>query len=291
MLASPTLGSREQRAWGASDEPTLGLGLRSAHYAHVLEHWPDVGGFEVLTENYMETAGRPLHVVEAIAARYPVVMHGVALSIGSTDPLDEAYLDGLVGLRDRIGARWVSDHLCWTGVHGRNTHDLLPLPMTDETLRHVADRVRHVQDRLGTPLVLENPSTYVRFRHDTMPEWEFLTALVKATDCRLLLDVNNVVVNGKNHGFSVDTYLRGVPMEAVVQMHIAGHTVVGAHAIDTHVGPVPSEVWSALAGAWQLGARAPIFLEWDTDIPPFDGVWRELERVRAVLAADGQSDP
>jgi uncharacterized protein (UPF0276 family) len=214
-------------------------------------------------------------------------MHGVSLSIGSTDPIDWSYVRELRNLRDRIGARWVSDHLCWTGVSGRNTHDLLPLPLTEEALLHTARRVREVQDFLGAPLVLENPSTYVEFRGDTLREWEFLRGVVELSGAGILLDVNNVYVSSRNHGFDPDEYLRGLPMERVVQFHVAGHTDHGTHVIDTHVGPVTDPVWRLLARARDLGAEAPVLLEWDAEIPPLDAVHTEALKARATLATLG----
>src|SRR3954465_3751134 len=177
----------------------IGLGLRTTHYSTILEQKPAVAWFEILSENYMRTAGRPLDFLDQIAASYPVVMHGVSLSIGSTDPLDREYLSELKTLRERCNARWVSDHLCWTGVAGKNTHDLLPLPLNEESLRHVTQRVRVVQDYLERPLVLENPSSYITFAASTMSEWEFLSRLAADADCGLLLDVNNVYVSSVNH--------------------------------------------------------------------------------------------
>lgn len=265
----------------------IGVGLRTPHYPEILGHWPAVSWFEVLSENYMRTRGRPLEVLDQIAERYPVVMHGVSLSIGSTDPLDWDYLRELRALRDRIGARWVSDHLCWTGVSGRNTHDLLPLPLTEESLLHTAKRVRQVQDFLEAPLVLENPSTYLSFRGDALREWEYLKSLVELSGARLLLDVNNVYVSARNHGFDAEEYLAGLPMDAVVQIHLAGHTDHGTHVIDTHVGPVPDPVWRLLARARELGADAPVLLEWDAEIPPFDVVLAEALRARSALAWPG----
>ncbi len=215
----------------------VGLGLRTVHYGHILREHPAVDWFEVLSENYMQTAGRPLHFLDAVAERYPIVMHGVSLSIGSTDPLDRAYLTELKALRDRTRALWVSDHLCWTGVAGKNTHDLLPLPYTEESLRHVVDRVRAVQDFLGAPLVLENPSTYVEHAGASMREWEFLARLADEADCALLLDVNNVFVSAYNHGFDPATYLAAMPFDRVVQFHVAGHTDHGTHLIDLAYRP------------------------------------------------------
>jgi uncharacterized protein len=261
----------------------IGVGLRTTHYREILEHSPPVAWFEVLSENFMQTEGRPLEILDQIAERYPLVMHGVSLSIGSTDPLDWDYLRELKALRQRIGAHWVSDHLCWTGVAGRNTHDLLPLPFTEEALLHTARRVREVQDFLEAPLVLENPSSYVEFAGTLLKEWDFLKGVVELSDAGILLDVNNVYVSAKNHGFSPESYLAALPMERVVQIHVAGHTDYGTHAIDTHVGPVPDPVWQLLARARELGANAPVLLEWDAEIPPLAVVHAEAERAREFL--------
>ena len=260
----------------------IGLGLRTAHYAHILEHRPDVGWFEILSENYMQTAGKPLYFLDAIAADYPIVMHGVSLSIGSTDPLDRAYLAELRALRDRTKARWVSDHLCFTGVVGRNTHDLLPLPYTEEALRHVAARVRAVQDFLGTPIALENPSTYVEYTASTMPEWEFLARLCEDAGCGILLDVNNVYVSSFNHGFDPARYFAGVPWDRVVQLHVAGHTNCGTHIIDSHIGPVIEPVWRLLGEA-QAKSGASVLLEWDAEIPSFEETHAEALRANEFL--------
>jgi uncharacterized protein (UPF0276 family) len=261
----------------------VGLGLRTVHYAHILENGPAVDWFELLSENYMQTAGRPLHYVDAIADRYPVAMHGVSLSIGSTDPLDRAYLADLRSLRDRTRARWVSDHLCWTGVAGRNTHDLLPMPYTEEALRHVADRVRAVQDVLGAPLALENPSTYVEHAGAQMREWEFLARLAEEADCALLLDVNNVFVSAHNHGFDPEEYLAAIPFDRVVQFHVAGHTDHGTHIIDSHIGPVRSEVWRLLGEAYARAGGASVLLEWDAEIPGFEETHAEALRARDFI--------
>jgi hypothetical protein len=263
----------------------IGVGLRTAHYRDILEGEPAVDWFEVLSENYMQTRGRPLAVLDRVAERYPVVLHGVSLSIGSTAPLDFAYLAELKALRDRVGARWVSDHLCWTGTHGRNAHDLLPMPLTDEALAHVVGRVRQVQDFLGAPLVLENVSSYASFAGRSMAEWEFIAAVAREADCGLLLDVNNVYVSARNHGFDPKAYLRAIPVDRVVQFHVAGHSDYGTHVVDTHVGPVPDPVWGLLAEAHALGARAPVSLEWDADIPPLDVVHAEARRAEAFLRA------
>jgi len=265
----------------------VGLGLRTVHYSHILEAQPEVDWFEILSENYMQTAGRPLEWLDAIASRYPVVMHGVSLSIGSTDPLDRAYLTELRALRDRTKARWVSDHLCWTGVSGKNTHDLLPMPYTEEALRHVAERVRAVQDFLGAPLALENPSTYVEFTAGQMPEWEFLARLAEEADCALLLDVNNVFVSAFNHGFDPRDYLAAVPFDRVVQLHVAGHTHHGTHIIDSHIGPVEDAVWRLLGDAWQRSGGTSVLLEWDAEIPSFEVTHAEALRAKQFIGAPG----
>jgi uncharacterized protein len=261
----------------------VGLGLRSVHYTHILEERPAVDWFELLSENYMQTAGRPLWYADAIADRYPVVLHGVSLSIGSTDPLDRAYLSELRALRDRTRARWVSDHLCWTGVGGKNTHDLLPMPYTEEALRHVVDRVRAVQDFLGAPLALENPSTYVEHAGASMREWEFIARLAESADCALLLDVNNVFVSAYNHGFDPMEYLAAIPFDRVVQFHVAGHTNHGTHIIDSHIGPVIDEVWRLLGEAHARAGGAAVLLEWDAEIPGFAATHAEALRAKDYI--------
>jgi uncharacterized protein (UPF0276 family) len=261
----------------------IGLGLRTVHYSHILEHRPAVDWFEILSENYMQTRGRPLHFLDRVAEAYPIAMHGVSLSIGSTDPLDRAYLTELKALRDRTRARWVSDHLCWTGVAGKNTHDLLPLPYTEEALRHVAARVREVQDFLGAPLALENPSTYVEHTSSTMKEWEFLAALTKEADCALLLDVNNVYVSSYNHGFDPQDYLAAVPWDRVVQLHVSGHTNNGTHIVDTHIGPVIDPVWELLGQAHGK-CGASVLLEWDAEIPSFEETHADALRAKEFIA-------
>jgi uncharacterized protein (UPF0276 family) len=263
----------------------IGLGLRTAHYSTIVAEKPDVAWFEIITENYLRTQGRPLDFLDQIAEAYPVVMHGVSLSIGSTDPLDREYLGEVRALRDRTKARWVSDHLCWTGVAGKNTHDLLPLPYTEEALKHVVDRVRAVQDFLGSPLALENPSSYAEFAGDSMREWEFLARLAEEADCALLLDVNNVYVSSRNHGFDPLTYLNAMPFDRVVQFHVAGHTDHGTHIIDSHIGPVIDPVWQLLSVAHQRSSGAPVLLEWDAEIPSFGETHAEALRARQFIGA------
>ena len=267
----------------------LGVGLRNVHFDHILAERPPVDWFEAISENFMDSGGRPRAILRRIAERYPVVLHGVSLSIGSTDPLDREYLARLRRLADEISARWVSDHLCWTGMLGVNSHDLLPLPLNEKVLAHVVARVRQVQDILERPLVLENPSTYLRFRNSTASEPEFLRALCDATDCRLLLDVNNVYVSCFNAGTSPLDYLAAFPFERVVQVHLAGHQHCGTHIIDTHDRPVSSAVWELFRIAWQRTRGAATLLEWDGDVPPFQRVHEEVLRARAFLHGEPQA--
>ncbi len=269
----------------------FGVGLRSVHFSHILRHWPPVDWFEIISENFIDSAGRPRYVLEQVAERYPVVMHGVSLSIGSTDPLDFDYLAKLKRLAREVNARWISDHLCWTGVAGRTTHDLLPLPLTEESLAHVASRVRTVQDYLERPLVLENPSTYVTFAADTMPEWDFLSRLADDTGCRLLLDVNNVYVSSRNHNFDSREYLHSIPRERVQQFHLAGHTDLGTYCIDTHDGRVVDAVWELYREAVGLTGGAATLLEWDARIPTFAEVHAEALKAKSYVSSEpGHAD-
>lgn len=256
----------------------VGLGLRTAHYSHILSERPKVDWFEIISENFLETEGRPLEVLDLIAEHYPIVMHGVSLSIGSNDPLDRGYLKQLRALRDRVEARWVSDHLCWTGVRGKNAHDLLPMPYTKATLAHVIGRVKAVQDFLGAPLVLENPSTYLEFAGSTMTEAEFLGAVAEEADCGILLDVNNVFVSSSNHGHDPRAYVAALPLDRVVQFHVAGHTDLGTHILDTHIGPVRDPVWRLFGEAHRLIRGASTLLEWDAEIPSFEVTHQEALR-------------
>jgi uncharacterized protein (UPF0276 family) len=272
----------------------LGVGLRTVHFPYILHEQPAVDWFEIISENFMDSGGRPRYVLEQIVERYPVVMHGVSLSIGSDDPLNWDYLARLKRLAAQVKAGWVSDHLCWTGVAGRNTHDLLPIPLNEATLTHVAERVCAVQEFLGRPLVLENPSTYVGFADSTMTEWEFLRRLSEETDCGLLLDVNNVYVSSVNHDFDPTEYIRNIPHHRVVQFHLAGHTNCGTHLIDTHDGEVIDPVWELYRLAHQLTGGASTLLEWDAKIPPFPQVHAEVLKARDYMGkhlAPKRSEP
>ncbi len=267
----------------------LGLGLRSTHFGHIETHWPKVDWFEAISENFMDSEGRPRALIRQIAERYPVVLHGVSMSIGSTDPLDFNYLSRLKALAAELQPAWVSDHLCWTGVMGLNSHDLLPLPLNEETLAHVAARVHKVQDYLGRPLILENPSSYVDFRSTTMDEPDFLRALSEMTGCGLLLDVNNVYVTCFNSDTDPHAYLERFPMERVVQMHLAGHSDCGTHIIDTHDQPVRPEVWELYATAYQQSGGAATLLEWDGNIPSFDECLAELHKSKTYMKGPFQT--
>jgi len=260
----------------------IGVGLRTVHFSHILAKRPAVDWFEVLSENFMDTGGRPMYVLDQVVERYPVALHGVSLGIGNTDPLDREYLRKLKELARRSHARWVSDHLCWTGVMGRNVHDLLPMPYTEESLRHTVQRVRMVSDHLERPLVLENPSSYVEFAASSMTEWEFLARLADEADCGLLLDVNNVYVSSFNHGFDPNAYIDAVPADRVVQYHLAGHTHKGTHIIDTHSDHAIDEVWELYRRAWRRTGPVATLYEWDENIPEFDVLHQEALKARAL---------
>ena len=262
----------------------FGLGLRPKHYQAILRSRPRVDWFEALSENYMIPGGRPLHYLDRIRERFPVVLHGVSLSIGGSDPLNRDYLGQLKALAARIEPAWISDHLCWTGVAGRNLHDLMPLPYTQEALRHVARRVRQVQDFLGRRILLENVSSYVSYRGSAMTEWEFLAALAESADCDILLDVNNIYVSAFNHGFDALAFLDAMPARRVRQIHLAGHDNCGDLIIDTHDAKVIGPVWDLYAEAIRRFGPVPTMIERDDRIPPLGTLLRELDRARGVAA-------
>lgn len=264
----------------------FGLGLRPKHYEEILATRPRVDWFEIISENYMVGGGKPLHYLDRIRERYPVVMHGVSLSIGSTDPIDGNYLAQLKALATRVEPAWISDHLCWTGVAGRNLHDLMPLPYTEEAVRHVAARVRRVQDVLGRRILLENVSSYVAYRHSTLQEWEFLAAIAAEADCLILLDVNNIYVSSRNHGFDTLAFLDGIPPERVWQIHLAGHSHNGSLIIDTHDHPVPAPVWTLYAEAVRRIGRVSTMIERDDNIPPLPELLDELDQARELAKAN-----
>lgn len=273
-------------ACAPGDRPQLGfgLGLRNAHFQDVLEQSPAVDWFEILSENFMVPGGKPRHYLRAIRERYPMVMHGVSLSIGSTDPLDHDYLCALKRLIHDVEPAWVSDHLCWTSVGGHNSHDLLPLPYTGQALEHLVSRVQQVQEFLGREIVLENASTYVEFADAQWPEWEFLAELARRSGCRILLDVNNIYVNARNHGFDPDTYLAAMPVDKVWQIHLAGHSDYGSYVIDTHDHPVCNAVWALYQRALLRLGPVSTMIERDDKIPTLAELVAELELARAAAA-------
>ncbi len=262
----------------------FGLGLRTVHYETILATRPHVDWFEALSENYMVPGGKPLYYLDRIRADYPVVMHGVSMSIGSADPLDLDYLKELKALADRIEPAWMSDHLCWTGIVRRNMHDLLPLPYTREAVDHVASRIGQVQDFLGCRILIENVSSYVNFEQSEMTEWEFLREISERADCLLLFDVNNVYVSGFNHGFDPHEYIDALPRERIQQIHVAGHSNCGTHIIDTHDAPVIDEVWKLYSYAIEAFGPIATMIERDDHIPELEVLVAELEQARALAA-------
>lgn len=263
-----------------------GVGLRSQHYSKFLQGGVQVPWCEVISENFLMPGGRPLAVLEQVRRERPVVLHGVSLSIGGTDPLNRGYLSKLRDLAERIQPAWVSDHLCWGTQAGHYAHDLLPLPYTEEALRHVVDRVRQTQDALQRQILLENVSSYVEFAASSMPEWEFLAAVAEQADCGILLDVNNVVVSAHNHGFDPLAYIHGVPPARVGQLHLAGHTRKEAFLLDTHVGPVPDNVWQLYGQTLRHVGRVSTLVEWDEDVPELEAVLAEAAKAEALAARE-----
>ncbi len=260
----------------------FGLGLRKEHYQAILATSPAVDWFEILSENYLVPGGKPLYFLDAINERYPMVMHGVSLAIGNTDPLNFDYLQQLKELSQRINAHWISDHLCWSGLDGVNTHDLLPLPYTDEAVIHVATRIKQVQDFLERPFLLENVSSYISYKQSVMSEWEFLSAVIEEADCLLLLDINNVYVSSVNHEFDPLDYLKGVPKERVQQHHLAGHSNYGDYIIDTHDHDIVTPVWDLYAEAVKHFGSIATMIERDDNIPDLSVLLQEYEQMKKI---------
>lgn len=265
----------------------FGVGLRTKHYEWLLSHseW-GVDWFEIISENFIGNEGYGRHVLDTIRTVVPIVMHGVSLNLGSTDALNLEYLKRLKQLADELNPKWVSDHLCWTGHAGINTHDLLPLPLNEESLEHTCNRVEQVQEILQRTLVIENPSSYLEFKQSTIPEWAFLSELVDRTGCRLLIDVNNIHVCSVNHGFDPYVYLNQLPVEAIVQCHLAGATASGNLLIDTHSKPITSEVWALYRHLVNKTDALSTMIEWDADLPEFPTLVAELNKARAIAAGD-----
>ncbi len=260
-----------------------GVGLRRDHYDRILNGGPThIDWFEIISENFMVPGGRALDILERVRERYPIVMHGVSLSIGTTDPLNERYLDELDALARRIEPEWISDHLCWSGVGGRIAHDLLPLPYTEQALAHVVERVQRVQERLKRPIAMENVSSYVSYKASSMPEWEFLAEVARRSGCGILLDVNNIYVSSRNHRFDPYSYLDGIPAGKVWQFHLAGHADKGEYLLDTHDHPVPDPVWDLYRDAVRRFGSVSTLIEWDDRIPEFERLEQESETARRL---------
>lgn len=262
----------------------FGLGLRTEHYHTILESRPNVDWFEALSENYMVPGGKPLHFLDRIRADYPIVLHGVSLSIGATGPIDMDYLRDLRNLVKRVQPAWISDHLCWTGVHGQNMHDLLPLPYTQETAKHVAERIDIVQNYLGRQILLENVSSYASYVDSNMTEWEFITEIVEQADCLMLLDINNIYVSSHNHQFNAKAFIDGVPNNRIQQIHLAGHHNHGDYIIDTHDAPIVDAVWNLYEYAIARYGAVSTMIERDEHIPPLTELVQELEIARNISA-------
>jgi len=261
-----------------------GLGLRTAYYDEILSTLPPVDWFEIISEDYMVDGGRPLYFLDKVREHYPIVMHGVSLSLGSTDPLNKDYLRKLKTLMDRVQPAWVSDHCCFTGVNGLNMHDLFPLPYTEEALNHLTSRIHEVQDFLGRQILLENVSSYVTYTESAMEEWEFLKALTEKSGCLLLLDINNVYVSSFNHKFDPVTFIHQIPVESVQQFHLAGHTNRGSHILDTHDAPIIDKVWALYKLALQRFGKVSTLIERDDRFPPFNELLAELNHAKAIIA-------
>ncbi|MEE9425051.1 MAG: DUF692 domain-containing protein [Methylococcales bacterium] len=260
----------------------FGLGLRTDHYEDVLTQLPDVDWFEVCSENFMVAGGKPRYYLDAIKERYPIVMHGVSLSIGSSDPLNKSYLQQLKTLINHVQPEWVSDHLCWTSHAQTNSHDLLPLPYTDEAIEHVVERVKQVQDYLGRQLLLENVSSYLSYKDSHYDEWTFLNTIAEQADCLILLDINNIYVSARNHGFESVDYLQGINKKRVRQFHLAGHSDNGDYVIDTHDHDVCQAVWTLYAQALQRFGGISTMIERDANIPAFTELYAELQQAKQI---------
>ena len=269
----------------ASIPARAGIGLRTPHYREVLDTQPDVAWFEVHSENFFADGGKPHEILEQVRTQYPISLHGVGLSLGSTDPLNRWHLNKLKGLIDRYEPGLVSEHLCWCSVDNRYVNDLLPLPYTQEALRHIVQRIEQVQEYLGRQILIENLSSYLQFSDSTIPEWEFVSAVATQSGCGILLDVNNIYVNARNHGFDPTAYLEAIPVAAVKEMHLAGHSDEGDCLIDTHSKPVTEAVWQLYARAVARFGRVPTLIEWDLDIPPLPVLLNEASHAQQIMEA------
>lgn len=260
----------------------FGLGLRTDHYETILNEKPAIDWFEIITENYLVPGGKPHYYLEKIRELYPMVMHGVSMSIGSSDPLDWQYLKEVKELAQKIEPRWISDHLCWTGIHEKNAHDLLPLPYTEETIKHVVDRISQVQDFFQQRILIENVSSYVTYQQSIMSEWDFLKEISERADCLILLDVNNIYVSSVNHEFNSHDYLVAMPKDRVQQIHLAGHSDMGDYIIDTHDHEIVHPVWNLYSAALRHFGMVSTMIERDDNIPPLSTLIEELNTARKI---------
>ncbi len=264
----------------------FGLGLRTEHYDTILSEKPDIDWLEIITENYLVPGGKPHYYLEKIRENYSLVMHGVSMSIGSVDPLDWDYLKQVKSLADKIEPAWLSDHLCFTGVQGKNTHDLLPLPYTDEAIHHIVNRIQQVQDFLGRRILLENVSSYLTYHESTMPEWEFLKIISESADCLILLDINNIYVSAINHEFDPHHYLDAMPQERIQQIHLAGHSDMGDYRIDTHDHDIIDPVWDLYRSALKRFGMISTMIERDDNIPPLSSLMKELHFAKQIAHSE-----
>jgi len=265
----------------------FGLGLRSQHYDYILSHQPEVDWFEILSENYMIEGGKPLYYLDAVAERYPLVMHGVSMSIGSTDELNWAYLKKLKTLIQRVKPKWISDHMCWTSAKKINTHDLLPLPYTEETIAHLVNRIKQVQDYLEQPILLENVSSYLTYQESNTTEWSFLNEITRQSGCLLLLDINNIYVSARNHGFEAKVFIDEIDQQSVRQFHLAGHSDFGTHVIDTHDHDVGKDVWDLYGHALDRFGAISTMIERDDNIPDFPELLAEMNQAKQIANNKG----
>lgn len=259
-----------------------GLGLRTEHYENILNTKPSVDWFEVITENYLVPGGKPHYYLEKIRENYPIVMHGVSMSIGSSDPLDWGYLNDVKSLVNKIEPKWISDHLCWTGIHGKNSHDLLPLPYTEEAIQHIVDRIIQIQDFFQQRILIENVSSYVSYKQSRMSEWEFLKEISNRADCLILLDINNIYVSSVNHEFQPEIYLSNLPKNRIQQIHLAGHSNMGDYIIDTHDNEIIDPVWNLYALALEKYGLVSTMIERDDNIPSLSILITELNQARKI---------
>lgn len=258
----------------------FGLGLRTQHYEYICHHNPDVDWFEIISENYMVAGGKPKYYLHQIKEKYPLVMHGVSMSIGSSDPLNFNYLKELKTLINQVKPKWISDHLCWTGVHNINSHDLLPLPYTEETINHVVNRINQVQDFLGQQILFENVSSYLSYKDSTMTEWEFINQIANESNSLILLDINNIYVSARNHGFDPLEFINNIDKNRVQQIHLAGHSDAGDYVIDTHDNDVAQAVWTLYQAALSRFGAISTMIERDDNIPEFNELYAELSHAK-----------